>query len=548
MAMLSFFIFICIASMAPRNITSIWQLPIWFPFLVASTGSHPHSSCDKFADVSAATSPSVDATTGSSGSGNIVGMSLIQATSQKSRTVADEPDLKSRKAASSNRVHVDSSSKNNKIDNSHLSGGGGHGHGSSSKSNNSTSSHASPMTVMFPAGSGRVLLQDFVQLSTRTVELIESEISLWTPTKKPKDFFNDTVNLLEATASKSSLATAGSRAPPLSPLTYMVLALLVFTCMTLIVALVMSRVRSTRSNQNIECPPPPPPHPTGSILRPSRREQSSLRLPSAAVARATNSACAPCPWPQKTPTVSSSPEPPPSAVKPPTLLVGGRSPYPLVAEMQKESSFYVKEKKSSLDAQQSQAKAEQQAEIEFCPDLVVPSGCECVLLAPVRPLNLGPYDVCDPNGHVVLRVMPRPTLKRQQFQIELLTGSGDFLAQARVAEPTPKSVFHDVGSKDTEFHLLRSNGAYFATLQRDEQDNFHLVTGSGKIFFWGSFDHHAVNITDSTGNLLATTELSASDFDPCGEYYRLRAAPLVDVGLLLCSLICIDMTLLTRRS
>lgn len=224
-------------------------------------------------------------------------------------------------------------------------------------------------------------------------------------------------------------------------------------------------------------------------------------------------------------------------------------------------------------------------EAEFCPDLVVPKNCECVLLVPIRPVSSGPYDVCDPNGQVVLRVVPKsntmhatsswasfaPVARNaggllktfssaslrasaaqwqsgsmgSSWHLQLITGNGDLLGQSCIC---PSRTSDANAGSQVEFKMLRADGTAYATLQRSAQDNFQLVTSSKKIHFWGSFDHHAVNITDDVGKLLATTELCAAAFDPSGEYFRLRAAPLVDVGLLLCSLICIDHMSLSRRT
>ncbi|CAE6971206.1 unnamed protein product [Symbiodinium natans] len=201
---------------------------------------------------------------------------------------------------------------------------------------------------------------------------------------------------------------------------------------------------------------------------------------------------------------------------------------------------------------------------DFCPDLIVPRGCECVLLVPILPLSLGPFSVCDPNGHVVLRVLPKslaqgsspssprrsasmgrrprprsvsfgPDALGSSWRLELTTGSGELLAQSaccRTGKVSPE------WSSCPSFSLMTSTGANYATLRRNAQEGYELVTPERTMHFWGSFDHHAVNITDEGGKLLATTELCAADWDPTGEFYRLRVAPLVDVGLLLCSLVC----------
>jgi len=197
----------------------------------------------------------------------------------------------------------------------------------------------------------------------------------------------------------------------------------------------------------------------------------------------------------------------------------------------------------------------------FCPDLVVPRGCECVLLVPIVPLSLGPFSVCDPNGHVVLRVVPKssanppspdrgrgrsrksvsfgPESLGSAWRLELTTGSGELLAQSACCK-TGRAPTSPEWSNQPAFALMRADGAHHATLQRNNEEGYELSAPDRSMFFWGSFDHHAVNITDEGGKLLATSELCSADWDPTGEFYRLRVAPLVDVGLLLCSLVCID--------
>mmetsp|Transcript_16175 Transcript_16175/g.25868 ORF Transcript_16175/g.25868 Transcript_16175/m.25868 type:complete len:436 (+) Transcript_16175:121-1428(+) len=270
------------------------------------------------------------------------------------------------------------------------------------------------------------------------------------------------------------------------------------------------------------------------------RTRSSLRLPSGSIAPRPSSAAlpakAPSPWPVGTDSQS------------PTLL-GRLAPAALKAALV--------EADAREDSEEDSVGAPQ--EVEFCPDLVVPRGCECVLLVPVRPVGIGPFNVCDPNGQVVLRVLPKSSAASsanvwatgnekasgqglEYWYLQLESASGKLLAQC-CRTWTPRS-------PEPDWKLLRADGAYHASLKCHSQDSYQLLCkSSARIHFWGSFDHHAVNITDQVGELLATTELCAADFDPSGEYYRLRVAPLADVGLLLSSLLCIDHAIdLSRRT
>lgn len=203
-------------------------------------------------------------------------------------------------------------------------------------------------------------------------------------------------------------------------------------------------------------------------------------------------------------------------------------------------------------------------DVVFCLDLVVPQGCECILIIPVKPIRDGPFQVTDINGNVVLCVTQRVlaplssrmvdstgesmkdlhTLAKERITegsellrcLVLSTVMGDVLAQCCAARPS-------MPSGSAEFHLMRASSDYFATLNRTRspQDQFTLETIHNKrMHFWGSFEHHAVNITDHEGKLIATTENCNVNFDESGMYYRLRVAPLTDVALVLCSLLCIE--------
>jgi hypothetical protein len=127
------------------------------------------------------------------------------------------------------------------------------------------------------------------------------------------------------------------------------------------------------------------------------------------------------------------------------------------------------------------------------------------------------------------------------FGLQLKTSQGEMLAQCC---PVRSDLMPGVQG-GIEFQLLRADGEYFARLTRSQgEDRYMLSTVVGlQLHFWGSFEHYAVNITDEAAKLLATTEKCHVDFDPSGRYYRLRAAPLTDIGIVLCSLLCVHQLL-----
>lgn len=190
---------------------------------------------------------------------------------------------------------------------------------------------------------------------------------------------------------------------------------------------------------------------------------------------------------------------------------------------------------SEGDARRSTAGADPQ----FCPDLVVPEQCECILVVPVY-APAGAFNICDMNGRAVLHANTHPPGRGGGWSLNVKTATGEVLANCiEVGRP---------GSCD-EFRILDAKGAFFASLvQLHSQQRFVLTTRSGyKLHLWGNFQTQAVNITDEDGGLVATTEPCGIDLDQTGAYYRLRVAPLVNVGHSLCALFCIGQVLRANK-
>jgi hypothetical protein len=194
---------------------------------------------------------------------------------------------------------------------------------------------------------------------------------------------------------------------------------------------------------------------------------------------------------------------------------------------------------NSLDAVEEVSK-------DFCPDLVVPANCECVLIVPVRSL---PVEVADAGGRIVLRadsddmcgggsVRSSPVSAGPPSHVRLLGETGDVLAQCRALPSQSR------GPAAAEFQLLCATGRPFARLVAGGpscKDRYTLETvHKAQLYFCGSFEHHAVNIMDSSNKLLATTEPCAATRAGGTSSYRLRVAPLADVGLVLCCLLSIE--------
>lgn len=182
----------------------------------------------------------------------------------------------------------------------------------------------------------------------------------------------------------------------------------------------------------------------------------------------------------------------------------------------------------------------------FCQELLVPAGCECILLVPTRPKRDQPYDITDTQGSNVLSVVGDESHGKGSAGVQrrMLVAGGDMvLAQCgRARSSLPASMLTSI-----DFELLSSAGEVWAKLtyepREGAEDRCTIKTKNGKYFLQGSVRHNAMNMSDANGILIATTEPTTEPGplgQPAGSFFKLRAAPLSDVGLILCSLICLQ--------
>jgi len=180
---------------------------------------------------------------------------------------------------------------------------------------------------------------------------------------------------------------------------------------------------------------------------------------------------------------------------------------------------------------------------QFTPDLVVPEGCECILLVCSNPKRGMTYDVIDSGGGVVLRMEDSGASASLLPRRTLLTPSKVLLGQCTRTQRS----FPSQTSTEITFEISNANHAVFAKLsyepRQGRDDKVFIETMSQKLLFFGSIQHQTLNLTDFCGRLLATTE-PVTQQGPRGEapgsLLRLRVAPLADVGLVICSLMCIQ--------
>lgn len=194
----------------------------------------------------------------------------------------------------------------------------------------------------------------------------------------------------------------------------------------------------------------------------------------------------------------------------------------------------------------SKVPLEPEAAGDFCPDLIVPAGCECILIVPSRPKRGEPFNITDNNGSTVLTVTDDESSAGSAFPRRALVAGGLVLAKCGRAESSvPSSMLRAI-----DFELISSKGDVWAELKyepregSEEQDRCSIKSKTGRqLLVMGSVRHNALNVTDQHGGLLATTEPMTST-GPVGHapgtIFRLRIAPQADVGLVLCALICLQ--------
>lgn len=180
-------------------------------------------------------------------------------------------------------------------------------------------------------------------------------------------------------------------------------------------------------------------------------------------------------------------------------------------------------------------------DLYFCPDLVVPAGCECILLVPSRLRGSESHNITDSNGSTVLSVVT--SSEGPSAQRTLVAGNNVTLASCgRSRSSLPGSMLTSI-----EFELISASGDVWARInyepRQGAEDRCTITTKTEQqLHMVGSVRYNALNMTDDQGGLLATTE-PVVEPGPLGEapgsVCRLRVAPMADVGLVLCSLICL---------
>eukprot|EP00913_Durusdinium_trenchii_P034697 g32459.t1 len=146
-------------------------------------------------------------------------------------------------------------------------------------------------------------------------------------------------------------------------------------------------------------------------------------------------------------------------------------------------------------------------EMHFTPDLVVPDGCECILLVPSKPKRGMTFDVIDCAGAVVLRMEDMQHASSSPLpRRRLLTPNKVVLGQCTRTQQS----FPSQTSTAITFEISNATHGVFAKLtyepRQGRDDKVFLETKHEKLLFFGSIEHQTLNLTDFCGRLLATTE------------------------------------------
>lgn len=188
----------------------------------------------------------------------------------------------------------------------------------------------------------------------------------------------------------------------------------------------------------------------------------------------------------------------------------------------------------------------------LCPGLVVPRCSECLLAVPtvqscgIPPQSEATFIVRDFHGQQVIRCdVRRPVWSRNERSTIVVLRA----VSPRIHEEYPPVLgycqagpFLDV---QKSVMIQDANQEPFASLVKDPRRPFYAmaqVAGGPMVVFEGNFAEMSVSITDDNQALLADTFPTDVDFDPVQQkYFKLRVNSRVDVGVLLCCLVSIQL-------
>lgn len=193
----------------------------------------------------------------------------------------------------------------------------------------------------------------------------------------------------------------------------------------------------------------------------------------------------------------------------------------------------------------------------LCPDLVVPDRMEFVF-AVREVLNTArqqiSFSIVDLRGQPLSHIIVNESGPHCGIHLQMLDGTplawirteclyertSRCLTAGRSKELAPNAA----GSASGSVEICRPSGEVFCCVAQDEGIPCYRYVLRSKTWqrlytYHGNFRQKAVNVTNSSGQLVCTSERCRMDFDSA-PHYQVRVAPQTDAGLLLCGLLSID--------
>uniref|UniRef100_A0A7S1MQW9 Phospholipid scramblase n=1 Tax=Alexandrium catenella TaxID=2925 RepID=A0A7S1MQW9_ALECA len=189
----------------------------------------------------------------------------------------------------------------------------------------------------------------------------------------------------------------------------------------------------------------------------------------------------------------------------------------------------------------------------LCPDLIVPERMELDFAVP-EALGVGAqhlsFSILDMRGQPLSHVIANETGSPCGIQLQMLDRTplafirteclhGGRSGRGRSREPASSS-----GQGTNCIEICRPSGEVFCVVTKDEGTPWYRYVLRSKTWqrlytYCGNFREKAVNVTNSSGHLVCTSERCRVGFDSAS-HYQVRVAPQTDAGLLLCGLLAID--------
>jgi len=196
----------------------------------------------------------------------------------------------------------------------------------------------------------------------------------------------------------------------------------------------------------------------------------------------------------------------------------------------------------------------------LCAGLVVPPFSECVLA--IRALGNGPassytspelpqvgapasqkLNVLDLQGKPVMKAnIVRPWPVDAAFK----RASPVVMLSTTTAQREERLTFCRAGGEGggrRSMYIYDKDDVLFGCIKRDVTRPRYVLTssrGSVQVLFEGNFSKHMVSVVSDSKDMMAHAEPCNMPQDPSGQYYQVRVAEGVDVGLIVSGLLSID--------